>query len=233
MPNYYGRTDPQEQYQGSGFNPLTGRLNGGQLVMEFINRLQALKEKKKQEQWQLEDRELQKEFTKARIAEMGQPQREYETPEQVSARELSKLQKQHEYKLKEIEAQGKNASDVAKTRAGATSRTSATQADKDAFNDIKRQKDEAKKLAVEKKKEYTSLSKRAEELDTDIHKATFQQKRYKALKNPVAEAVYEQEVNRLAGERARVSKRLQELADEFEGGAGAVPPPPPGFQIIK
>jgi hypothetical protein len=47
---------------------MTGRLNGAQLVMEFINRVQADKEKKKQAQWDIEDRELKKKLTEAQIS---------------------------------------------------------------------------------------------------------------------------------------------------------------------
>ena len=86
---YYGRNDPQEQYQGSGFNPLTGRLQGGQLVMEFINRLQQLKERKKQEQWQLEDRgrqqifqDLQRKKYEIDIEDSIRTAKERKTPEQ-------------------------------------------------------------------------------------------------------------------------------------------------------
>jgi len=58
--NYGG---PEDYYgQDSGFDPYTGRLNGGQLVMQFLQRLQAEKDRKKQEGWQAEDRQFQQEM---------------------------------------------------------------------------------------------------------------------------------------------------------------------------
>jgi hypothetical protein len=73
MPNYrYGQVDPTEQYQGSSFNPMTGRLNGAQLVMEFINRMQADKERKQQEQWALQDRAFQEQLRPLQLQQAQQ-----------------------------------------------------------------------------------------------------------------------------------------------------------------
>lgn len=58
-PRYYGNNDQSEYYQDSGFNPYTGRLNGGQLVMQVLNQIAALKRKKTEEGWELEDRAAQ------------------------------------------------------------------------------------------------------------------------------------------------------------------------------
>ena len=65
---YRTYTDPAQQYQGSAFNPMTGRLDGGQLVMQFMNRMMAEKQRKQEEQWGIEDRDLQKRLTEAQIS---------------------------------------------------------------------------------------------------------------------------------------------------------------------
>ena len=82
---YYGRTDPAEYYaQGGQFDPFTGRLNGGNLVMQFINQLQAIKQQKQQQQWAEEDRELKKRLTEAQI-------RNYDEPNKAEPKPMSRV----------------------------------------------------------------------------------------------------------------------------------------------
>jgi len=70
MPNYGRYSDPADQYQGTAFNPYTGRLNGAQLVMQFLSRMEADKRKKKEAGWELEDRDLKKRYTEAQISNL-------------------------------------------------------------------------------------------------------------------------------------------------------------------
>jgi hypothetical protein len=65
---YRTYTNPDEQYAGTAFDPYTGRLNGAQLVMQWMARREAEKQKKKQETWDVEDRELKKRLTEAQIS---------------------------------------------------------------------------------------------------------------------------------------------------------------------
>ena len=70
--NRYG--GPEEYYQqgSSNFDPYTGRLQGGNMVLEFLARIAGQKEKKKQEGWDVEDRELKKRLTEAQISNYGE-----------------------------------------------------------------------------------------------------------------------------------------------------------------
>ena len=68
----YGQTDPTEQYQGSAFNPMTGRLSGAQLVMEFLARQEMEKQKKQQAGWDVEDREMKKKLTEAQMGNLDE-----------------------------------------------------------------------------------------------------------------------------------------------------------------
>lgn len=96
MPRYnYGYVNPMEQYQDSPFDPLTGRLNGGQLVMQVINEIAARKKQKQQEGFEVEDREWQKVLRdlQKKQAEMGIAQAEREAKDYVSpgAKEQARL----------------------------------------------------------------------------------------------------------------------------------------------
>jgi hypothetical protein len=51
---------------------MTGRLNGGQLVMQVLNQIAALKRQKKEEGWELEDRDLKKRMIEAQIGNYGE-----------------------------------------------------------------------------------------------------------------------------------------------------------------
>jgi len=73
MPNYGRYSDPADQYQGTAFNPYTGRLNGAKLVMQFLSRMEADKRKKKEAGWELEDRQMAKELNKARVSDLTRP----------------------------------------------------------------------------------------------------------------------------------------------------------------
>jgi len=67
---YRNNGGPEDYYdQSSAFNPYTGRLNGGQLVMQFLQRMQAEKDRKKQEGWDVEDRGMKKQAAEANVAE--------------------------------------------------------------------------------------------------------------------------------------------------------------------
>ena len=84
MPRY-GYTDPAEYYQGTGFDPFTGRLNGGQLVMQVLNQIAGNKRKKKEEAWGLEDRELDRRYKEAQISNL------YEVPAPKEVKPTSKI----------------------------------------------------------------------------------------------------------------------------------------------
>ena len=110
---YYGRTsDPGDYYTGGqdqNFDPMTGRLLGGQLFMQFMNQLQSLKDQERKRKWEIEDRDLNKRLIEARIKDYEEANRAVpqETPEEKHRREMDKLAKQHEFRLKEIEAGNK------------------------------------------------------------------------------------------------------------------------------
>jgi len=58
---------PEDYYQqsGSNFNPYTGRLDGGNMVLEFLARLAGQKEQKKQAEWDIEDRDVKNDYLRA------------------------------------------------------------------------------------------------------------------------------------------------------------------------
>lgn len=65
---YGGYSDPADYYQGTPFDPFTGRLQGGQMVMSVLNQIAANKRRKKEEEFELEDRDLRKRLTEAQIS---------------------------------------------------------------------------------------------------------------------------------------------------------------------
>jgi hypothetical protein len=68
MPSY-GRTSASDIQGGmeGNFNPYTGRLNTGNMVLEFLARVAGQKEKAKQDEWAVEDRDLNKRVKEAQI----------------------------------------------------------------------------------------------------------------------------------------------------------------------
>jgi len=64
MPYYNDpSSDIQQGMQGS-FNPMTGRLNGGNMVLEFLARMAGQKEQKQKDQWAIEDRSSEMDMRK-------------------------------------------------------------------------------------------------------------------------------------------------------------------------
>jgi hypothetical protein len=59
MARYGYGGDALDQYQNTPFDPLSGRLNGGQLVMQVLNQIAGNKRKKQEDDWELEDRAAQ------------------------------------------------------------------------------------------------------------------------------------------------------------------------------
>lgn len=82
---YRNYVDPTEQYQGTAFNPYTGRLDGAQLVMQFLARREQEKQKKKQAEWDIEDRDLKKRVAEAQISNY------YETKPTPEPKPISKV----------------------------------------------------------------------------------------------------------------------------------------------
>ena len=88
MPYY--QQGPEDYYgPQSGFDAYSGRLNGGQLVMAFMNQLQAIKQRKQEEQDALQDRQwkqvlqgLQKTKYEQDIEAGKREAAAYKTPEQ-------------------------------------------------------------------------------------------------------------------------------------------------------
>jgi hypothetical protein len=95
--NYGG---PEDYYgQDSGFDPYTGRLNGGQLVMQFLQRLQAEKDRKKQAGWDVEDREMNKRVKEAQIRNYDEttPVKAVEPKSDISPVMLKSIMKRLDY----------------------------------------------------------------------------------------------------------------------------------------
>jgi hypothetical protein len=85
MPYYNDpSSDIQAGMQGS-FNPMTGRLNGGNMVLEFLARMAGQREQKKQDEWAVEDRDLKKKLTEAQISNYG------ETTQRPEPKPMSKV----------------------------------------------------------------------------------------------------------------------------------------------
>jgi hypothetical protein len=128
MPYYNDPSSDIAAGMQGNFNPMTGRLNAGNMVLEFLARLAGQKEKAKQDEWAVEDRDLKKRLVEAQIgnyAETTTP-RDYETPEQRTARETANKNLEHKFRLEEIDransfrdkvATSKDAEDEAKLAA--------------------------------------------------------------------------------------------------------------------
>lgn len=57
MARYGYGNDPADFYQGTGFDPYTGRLDAGAMVMAVLNQIAGRKKQKQQDEWDLEDRQ--------------------------------------------------------------------------------------------------------------------------------------------------------------------------------
>ena len=106
---YRTYTDPAQQYQGEPFNPMTGRLQGGQLVMQFMNRMREEQERKKAESqmseemaWKQMLQGLQKTKYEQDIAAGAREARDYQTPEQKAMAREAEAGKAHDRSLEEI-----------------------------------------------------------------------------------------------------------------------------------
>jgi hypothetical protein len=99
MPRYGYGSDSVEQYGGTAFDPLTGRLSGGQLVMQVLNQIAALKEKKQQGEWDIEDRDLNKRYKEASIRNLDEvrPSPEPKPVSKVSKEMVKSLMKRLDY----------------------------------------------------------------------------------------------------------------------------------------
>lgn len=83
--NRYGGPEDYYQQGSSNFDPYTGRLNGGNMVLEFLARLAGQKEQKKKEQWEMEDRDINKRYKEAQISNLG------ETTQRAEPKPMSKV----------------------------------------------------------------------------------------------------------------------------------------------
>jgi hypothetical protein len=99
------------------------------MVLEFLARMAGQKEKAKQDEWAVEDRDINKRYKEAQIRNFDETRaasREYETPEQRAAREDANRKLEHQFRLEEIDransfkdkaATSKDAEDEAKLAA--------------------------------------------------------------------------------------------------------------------
>lgn len=134
MPYY--RNDVSDQYQGTAFDPYTGRLNGAALVMNFLNQIESRKRKKKEEAWELEDRETQSRrgsLTEQNAGlDIAAKQREaanYQPPQSPAMKafmERRQAKQEHKQRLDEIEARKKADIEVEKVKSGGRATTKPT-----------------------------------------------------------------------------------------------------------
>ena len=120
---YRTYTDPAQQYQGSGFDPYTGRLQGGQLVMQFMNRMREEQERKKAEQtegedrqWQAMLRELTKQEKELGIESAGWEKKYRQTPEQKETERRAGKTFDVDQNIRQIKAGGDVQKDVAQAK---------------------------------------------------------------------------------------------------------------------
>jgi len=135
---------PEDFYQqGGDFDPYTGRLQGGNMVLEFLARLAGQKEQKKQAANEDEDRAfemIRRELYKKQT-EQGIEKGEWEKQNRVKPvdpavqfvmdRMGSVAQQQHD--MRKIEAQGKQARETAQAKPAAKT---AKELDSDYLSDI-------------------------------------------------------------------------------------------------
>jgi hypothetical protein len=69
MPYYNDPSSDIAAGMQGNFNPMTGRLNTGNMILEFLARMAGQKEKAKQDEWAVEDRDLKKKTAEANIGE--------------------------------------------------------------------------------------------------------------------------------------------------------------------
>ena len=127
MPRYYGYSDPASYYADQGFDPYTGRLQGGALVMSMLNQLAGQKKQKQDEAWAVEDRqfqqairELQKKGATLDVQAKEREAQEYQSPtfKEFMKRwnERRQAQAAHKNRMEEIGAAGTVSKDVATIR---------------------------------------------------------------------------------------------------------------------
>jgi hypothetical protein len=67
MPYYNDPSSDIAAGMQGNFNPMTGRLNTGNMILEFLARMAGQKEKAKQDEWAVEDRDINKRYKEAQI----------------------------------------------------------------------------------------------------------------------------------------------------------------------
>jgi hypothetical protein len=161
---YRTYTNPDEQYAGTAFDPYTGRLNGAQLVMQWMARRKQEKEDKSKEAWEKIAREIEKENAelglKTKKLDIAQKEREaknYISPQAKMFTEGITMAKEHQNRMAEIAAGGEQAR---KTNLAKPSKTP-QELDKDYLSDVeavKKQYSQQRYNALIKKREaYNNL----------------------------------------------------------------------------
>jgi hypothetical protein len=210
MPYYGGYVDPTEQYQGSGFDPLTGRLQGGQLIAQFLQNLARQRDEKQQREWDVEDRDLKRRLVEAQIGNYGEQAnvRDYETPEQRRQRELDLEAKKHEYRVDEIGKRG----EASNTKATATENKKA--ADQE-YQDKKRIYEQTKKERESARKAHSANMTKLATLDKRINEIKLKRTKARASQDPGSAAALAQEVERLESEKAVLQSQIDNTLESL------------------
>lgn len=222
MPRYYG-TDPTEYYRNSYFDPLTGRLRGGQMVMDFLNRIAEEKKKKQEASWELEDRGWLEEQRRMAREKYGQEQEAYEYEKKNRVSPWLKMLFDWREKKKDIEARKKADIEVAKVRAGVAESNEAERETRQDLLDARRTFATSRKV---KRDRITAIQKELKSIDDQIAKvdAKF---RYAKLNKLEDEAkIIRSEWERLNNQKGLLQKEFDGLAEEVLSGPSNAPTGP-------
>ena len=213
---YRNNGGPEDYYdQSSAFNPYTGRLNGGQLVMQFLQRMQAEKDRKKQAGWDVEDREMNKRVKEAQIRNLDETRsvRDYETPEQRAARENANKLQEHKFRLEEIDRTNAFKEKVA--------------AAKDAEDETKTAAAELRRIGLASKIERAQRQKKHKEIRTQIEaidkRLLALTKQYSSAKSggdALLENSTKAEIDRVTTQKELLDAEMYNLSADVIGGQG-------------
>lgn len=215
--NRYG--GPEDYYQqGGGFDPMTGRLQGGQLVMQVLSALAGRKEQKKQEGWAVEDRDLKKRLTEAQISNYGETTatRDYETPDQRTARETANRNLEHTFRLEEID-RANSFKDKVKTAKDAEDEA------KLAATELRRIGLASKVERAQRQKKHILLRTQIEAIDKRLLALTKQYSSARSGGDALLENSTKAEMDRVTTQKELLDAEMYNLSADVIGAVGEAP----------
>jgi len=227
MPYYNDpSSDIQQGMQGS-FNPMTGRLNGGNMVLEFLARMAGQKEKAKQDQWAVEDRDLDKRYKEAQISNLGETTQR--NPTSLQERIALLIGNPELYDRVFPKTSGPKTPEQIESEAAARARGTASvsgpkAADESERKDLVEQRRSAAASAKERKKNYDAAMTEIGAIEKQISATKLGMIKAQNNGDGQSMAVFQQTLSQLQIKKDILDGTLENIVNSFSPGAETIPP---------